>query len=165
MHTHAAPFFSLFETLFPAIEASNAENQASIQSKPSPQITLRRNGEYLFSMAKAYERLSLLVHLELPCTVLMATPFLLLRQRVIENVELQGESLSIQGEGFDMKLSVPNFHTIRLVNHRRKEDGNTSLDIHDAANGMLFASIQPMPDGTGVAVWRDVMENPSLSVA
>ena len=163
MHAQAAPFFPLFETLFSAKETTIAENQVSLVAKPSSKVTLRRSGEHLLSMPTAYERLGLLVHLQLPCTILIANPFLVLRQRVIEKVELIGENLSIRGDGFDLKLFGPNFHTIRLVNHRRKEDGNTSLDMHDT-QGMLYASIQPMPDGTGAAVWRDIMENPSLSL-
>ncbi len=164
MQAHAAPFFPLFEAFFPPKAAKIEEDQTTLRLNPLPEVSLRRSGEYMLSMARAYERLSLLVHLELPCTILVADPYQFLRDRVIESVELVCESLAIRGDGFNLQLNGPNFHTIRLVNHRRGEDGNTSLDIHDA-KGMLYASIQPVHAGTGVAVWRDVMENPSLSIA
>ena len=164
MQANAAQFFPLFGSFFPTIGAKTEGDQAALRLNPPPEVSLRRSGEYMFSMARAYERLSLLVHLELPCTILIAEPYQFLRDRVIESVELVCESLAIRGEGFNLQLNGPNFYTIRLVNHRRGEDGNTSLDIHDA-KGMLYASIQPVHVGTGVAVWRDVMENLSLSVA
>lgn len=164
MHAHAAPYFSLFETFFLATEAKFAENQTSIRPKPSPHMTLRRSGESLLSVAKAYERLNLLVHLEMPCTILIATPYQALRQTFIKAVDLAGDGLDIRGEGFNLQVRESNFNTIRLVNHRRDDDGNTSLDIHDS-KGMLYASIQSTPEGTGAAIWRDVMENPSLSLA
>ena len=164
MHTHAAPFVPLFDALFPLKEFENLENQSILQRKSLPQINLRRNGEHLLSVAEAHERLSLLVHLELPCTILIADPYQVFRPRAIESVDhFDGDGLSINGQDFKLHLSSQNFHTIRLVNHRREGDGNTSLDIYDF-QGMLYASIEPIPDGAGAAVWRDVMENPSLSL-
>ncbi len=164
MHTHAAPFVPLFDTLFPLKEFDNLENPSIFQRKSLPQINLRRNGEHLLSVAEAHERLSLLVHLELPCTILITDPYQVFRPRAIESVDrFDGDGLSINGQDFKLHLSSQNFHTIRLVNHRREGDGNTSLDIYDL-QGMLYASIEPIPDGAGAAVWRDVMENPSLSL-
>jgi hypothetical protein len=164
MQAHAAPFFPLFEAFFPPKAAKIEEDQTTLRLNPLPEVSLRRSGEYMLSMARAYERLSLLVHLELPCTILIANPYQLLRATVIKAVELLGENLTIHGDGFNLRLYGTNFYTLRLVNHRHKENGNTSLDIHDF-NGLLYASIQPTQDGTGAAVWRDVMENPLLSLA
>ena len=164
MHAHPAPSVPFFDTLFSVNETNLAEKQTMFQSKSPLLTSLRRNGEKLLSVAIAYERLSLLVHLELPCTILIANPYQLLRATVIKAVELLGENLTIHGDGFNLRLYGTNFYTLRLVNHRHKENGNTSLDIHDF-NGLLYASIQPTQDGTGAAVWRDVMENPLLSLA
>lgn len=164
MHAHTVPSVPFFDTLFSVKETNIAEKQTMFQSKSPLLTSLRRNGEKLLSVAMAYERLSLLVHLELPCTILIANPYQLLRATVIKAVDLLGENLTIHCDGFNLRLYGTNFYTLRLVNHRYKENGNTSLDIHDF-NGLLYASIQPAQDGTGGAVWRDVMENPLLSLA
>ncbi len=164
MYAHAA-FVPLIDSLFPVKQVEIDGTRSFFQPKPLPQVNLRRNGEHMLTMEEAHDRLSLLVLLELPCTILIADPYQVIRQRAIKSINYRcGESLSIHGQDFKLNISGPNFHSIRLVNHRHEEDGNTTLDIHDS-KGMLCASIQPIPEGTGAAVWRDVMENPSLSLS
>jgi hypothetical protein len=164
MNAQAAPIFPLFDTLFSAKEANIAESHP-VRNRvlPSPAI-LRSNAENLLSLPRAYERLSLLAQMELPCTIFIVSPPQHLRHTLIKTVHLGSESLAIIGNGFNLYLYGPNFHTIRLVNHGKIEDGIASLDIHQP-RGMLYASIQPSVDGMGSAVWRDVMDNPSLSLA
>ena len=162
MYAHAEPFAPLFDTLLPPNEAKNIGGIQIRSRKPLLQTVLPSNGENMLSMAKAHERLSLLAQLELPCTVLIVDPPLCLRNTVIKNVILGVGNLAILGEEFKLHLKCPNFHTIRLVN-RKEEDGTASLNFYDL-HGMLYASIQPATDGLGLAVWRDVMDNPSLSL-
>ncbi len=165
MHAHAEPFApSLLARLFSAKEAIILESPTVRNRKTTPLAALRLNGENFLSIARAGERLSLLAQLELPCTILITSPPLHLRHTVIKTVNLGGESLSIHGDGFNLHLPGPNFHTIRLVNHSDTEEDSASLDICHA-DGMLYASIQPTPDGKGTAIWRDVMENPTLCLA
>jgi hypothetical protein len=164
MTAQAAPIFPLFDTLFPAKEAPFAESRpVRNRVSPSPAI-LRSNGENVLSLPRAYERLSLLARMELPCTIFIVNPPQHVRHALIKTVHLGSESLAIIGNGFNLYLHGPNFHTIRLVNYDKIEDGTASLDIHQP-QGMLYASIQPAVDGVGIAVWRDVMDNPSLSLA
>jgi len=118
----------------------------------------------LLSIAKLYERLTLLAKLELPCTIRIASPALLLQNAVINQVDLGGESLTLVGKDFNLRLFGPNIHSIRLVNQREAENGIARLDIHHS-QGMLYASIHPTPDGMGSEVWQDVMDNPTLSLA
>jgi hypothetical protein len=164
MHAQVAPKLPLFDTLFFAQEANIAENPTARNRVSPSHAILRSNGENLLSLLRAYERLSLLAQMELPCTILIVSPPQHLRHTVIKTVNLESESLAILGNGFNLYLHGPNFHTIRLVNHSKIEDGIASLDIHQP-QGMLYASIQPAVDGLGSAVWRDVMDNPSLSLA
>jgi hypothetical protein len=116
------------------------------------------------SIAKLHERLALLARLELPCNIFIASPAVHLGKAVINNVGLTGDTLSIAGKGFKLRLRGPNIHSIRLVSPREAANGISRLDIHHS-HGMLYASIQPAPDGTGSEVWQDVMDNPTLSLA
>jgi hypothetical protein len=163
MNAQAAPIFPLFDTLFSAKEENIAEGHPA-RNHVSPSAAIQRNAENLLSMPRAYERLSLLAQMELPCTIFIISPPQHLRNTLIKTVKLGSESLAILGNGFNLYLHGPNFHTIRLVNYCRIEHGVASLDIHEP-QGMLYASIQPAFDGMGSAVWRDVMDNPSLSLA
>ena len=165
MHADAAPFApSFLDTLFSAKEAIISGNPIAQRRKPPPLATLSSKAGDVLSIVRVCERLSLLVQLELPCTILITNPPLHLRHTVIRTVHLEVDNLVVHGDGFNLHLLGPNFHTARLVNHSDAEEGGTSLDICHA-DGMLYASIQPAPDGKGAAIWRDVMENPTLCLA
>ena len=166
MHAQAAPFApSLFlDALFSAKEAIFLECLTLRNRKITPLASLRLHGENLLSMPRAGERLSLLAQLELPCTILTTSPTRYLRHTLIRTVDFGCESLAIHGDGFNLHLREPNFYTIRLVNYSDAGEGSASLDICHA-DGMLYASIQPTPDGKAAAIWRDVMENPTLCLA
>ena len=163
---HASTLPQLFDPTFGAADKIRPPSRAFRARLSSP---IQRQqpllvGEGLISITKLYERLTLLARLELPCTIRIASPALLMQQAVIDKVELGGDSLTIVGKDFNLRLLGPNIHSIRLVNQRDAENGITRLDIHHS-QGMLYASIQPTPDGTGNAVWQDVMDNPTLSLA
>ncbi len=163
MDTLASLPMPLFDAFLPATQPVFTDHHFSRhRSCPSEPLTLAQ-GETLLSMAKLHERLTLLAQLELPCTILITSPPLHLRDAVIKAVEWGGESLVIAGQDFNLRLRGPNIHSIRLVNPREAGDGTASLDIHHA-QGMLYASIRPTPDGVGSEVWRDVMENPTLAL-
>jgi hypothetical protein len=117
----------------------------------------------LLSVAKLHERLALLAKLELPCNIFIASPALHIGKAVINHVGLHSDTLSIAGKGFKLRLRGPNIHSIRLVSPREAGNGISRLDIHHS-QGMLYASIQPAPDGAGGQVWQDVMDNPTLSL-
>lgn len=162
MHAITLPQF--FDPSFPLAEKIRPQQRAfrsRMSVVPAQQAFV---GEGLLSIGKLYERLTLLAKLELPCTILIASPALVLQNAVINKVDLGGESLTISGKDFNLRLLEPNIHSIRLVSLREAEDGVARLDIHHS-QGMLYASIQPAPDGTGSEVWQDVMDNPSLSLA
>lgn len=162
MHAITLPQF--IDTSFSPTEKIRPQQRA-IRSRlsvvPVPQALV---GEGLLSIDKLYERLSLLAKLELPCTIKIACPALVLQNAVINKVDLGGESLTISGKDFNLRLLGPNIHSIRLVSLREAENGVARLDIHHS-QGMLYASIQPAPNGAGSEVWQDVMDNPSLSLA
>ncbi len=162
MHIQASLSMPLFDPLLPTAEKFFADRHPVRQRKPATAEPLLAQGETLLSMAKLHERLALLAQLELPCIILIASPPLHLRDAVIKAVELTDESLVIVGKDFNLRLREPNIHSIRLVNQREGGNGTASLDIHHA-QGMLYASIRPAPDGVGGEVWRDVMDNPSLA--
>ena len=163
---HALTLPQLFDSVFPATEKVRPLPRAFRSRLPATQIQSQQPfvGEGLLSMAKLYERLALLSKLELPCTIMIASPALLLQNAVIDKVDFGGESLAIAGKDFNLRLFGPNIHSIRLVSPQEAENGTTRLDIHHS-QGMLYASIQPTPDGTGSKVWQDVMDNPTLSLA
>jgi hypothetical protein len=164
MHVQASLPMALFDGLLPAAEPVFTDQRPVRPRKSSTYEPLRAPGETLLSMAKLHERLALLAQLELPCTILIANPPLHLREAVIQTVELAGESLTVGGNGFSLRLRGPHIHSIRLVNQREAGSGTASLDILHS-QGMLYASIQPAPEGPGGEVWRDVMDNPTLSLA
>ena len=165
MHADVAPVAPLFlDTLFSAKEAIVLGNPIAQRRKAPPLATLRSNADDVLSIVRVCERLSLLALLELPCTILVTSPPLHLRHTVIRTVNLEVDNLVVHGDGFNLHLLGPNFHTTRLVNHSDTEESGTSLDICHA-DGMLYASIHPVPDGKGAAIWRDVMENPTLCLA
>jgi len=160
---HALTFAQAFDPAFSVTDR--------IRSRPRPvrarfQVapTIPQVGEGLLSIAKLYERLTLLASLELPCTIKITSPALLLQEAVIDKVDLGSDSLTINGKDFNLRLLGPNIHSIRLVNQRESENGIARLDIHHS-QGMLYASIQPTPTGMGSEVWQDVMDNPTLSLA
>jgi hypothetical protein len=157
---HALSFPQFFDSPLPATEQPHSHRRAAHARPVAP----HRAGEGFLSIAKLHERLALLAKLELPCTIVVASPALHLREAVINTVGLVGDTLSIAGKGFALRLRGPNIHSIRLVSQREAEDGISRLDIHHS-HGMLYASIQPAPDGAGGEVWQDVMDNPTLSLA
>ncbi len=163
MHANAFLFKPLLDTLSPAANNVFADPRSVRQFKSTTYDPLLSSGEGLLSMTKLHERLSLLVQLELPCTILIVNPRLNMPHVVIKVAELNGESLIIAGNDFNLRLLASNIDLIRLVNHGKPGNGIISLDIHHSLGG-LYASIQPAPGGIGGEVWRDVMGNPSLSV-
>ncbi len=162
MHANAS-FIPLLDTLPAAVNKAFTDHRAIRQGAQGTHEPPLSNGEGLLSMAKLHERLSLLVQLELPCTILISNPRVHLQGAVIKMAELDGESLTIAGNDFNLRLRGSNIDLIRLVNHGTPGSGVISLDIHHSLGG-LYASIQPAPGGIGGAVWRDVMGNPSLSL-
>ena len=165
MHANAAPFApSFLDALFSPKEAIILESPIAQSRKATPLASLFSDSENVLSIVRVCERLSLLAQLELPCTILVTSPPLHLRHTVIRTVNLEVDNLVVHGDGFNLHLIGPNFHTTRLVNHSDTEESGTSLDICHA-DGMLYASIHPVPDGKGAAIWRDVMENPTLCLA
>lgn len=165
MHAQASLPAALFDALLPtAAPVFNGQRPGGRPRKPSNHETPRMAGETLLSMAKLHERLTLLAQLELPCTISIASPPLHLREAVIKTVELAGENLTVGGSGFSLRLRGPHIHAIRLASPRKEGGGAASLDILHSA-GTLYASIQPAPGGPGDEVWRDVMDNPTLSLA
>jgi len=159
---HALSFPQFFDPPLPAAEKLHTPRRA-FRPRPSEPLVQPRAGEGFLSIAKLHERLAILAKLELPCTIMVASPALHLGKTVIKTVGLAGDTLSIAGKGFKLCLRGPNIHSIRLVGQREAGDGIPRLDIHHS-QGMLYASIQPAPDGTGGEVWQDVMDNPSLSM-
>lgn len=153
---HAPLFTPLLDPPMPAPDKLFAEHIPIRLRQPADAV-----GESLITLAKLYERLTLLVQLELPCTISIPSPFLQLQQTLIKSVELAGDSLSIAGEDFNLHLRRTNIHSISLINHREAGGGVARLDIHHLP-GKVYASIQPALDGIGGAVWRDVMDNPLL---
>lgn len=111
------------------------------------------------SITTLHERLSLLAKLELPCTIAITNPALHLRRALIRAVELADGNLGIGGDGFHLRLRGDSIQSIYLSDI----PNGGSLDIYQP-HGLLYASIRPAPDGVGGAVWRDVMDNPSLSL-
>jgi len=159
---HALSFPQFFDSPMPAAEGFHS--QRHIFRAPAAPVAQPLDGDGFLSIAKLHDRLALLAKLELPCTIVVASPALHLRKTVIHAVGLTGETLSIAGKGFKLRLRGPNIHSIRLVGQREAADGIPRLDIHHS-QGMLYASIQPALDGPGGEVWQDVMDNPTLSLA
>ncbi len=164
MNAHAAPFVPLFDTLFSAKPAWIAEAISVGKPNPAPLASTPSASENCISIARAYERLSVLAQLELPFSIQFANPRRHLPRALIKTVKFGGEGLVIDGDGFNLQLHGPNFHTLRLVHHTDAADGCASLEICHP-DGLLYASIQPIADGVGCEVWCDVMENPSLSLS
>jgi len=160
---HALTFPQLFDLGFPAVEKVR---QCPRPVRPRQIATLPQPcaEEGLLSIPKLYDRLSLLAKLELPCTINITRPALLLRHAVIEKVHMADESLTITGRDFNLRLLGPNIHSIRLSSQPEAGSKISRLDIHHS-HGMLYASIQPAPDGSGNEVWQDVMDNPSLPLS
>ena len=160
----ALSFPQFFDPSLPTTEMIRSRHRAFRARPPAPLVQPLATGEGFLSIAKLHERLVLLAKLELPCTIVIAGPALHLRQAVIDTAELVGDTLSIAGKGFNLRLRGPNIHSIRFVSQPEAENGISRLDIHHS-QGMLYASIQPAPDGAGSEVWQDVMDNPTLSLA
>lgn len=159
MHATASLFMPLLDSLVPATDRFTADNRPARPRINRSVESVSQNGENQISLAKLYERLNLLVQLEMPCTISIPSPFLRLRQTLIKSVDLTSEGLTIAGDDFNLQLRESNIHSILLANI-----GNGSvnrLDIHHSP-GRVYASIQPALEGVGEAVWRDVMDNPSL---
>ena len=156
MHAHPFPQFS--DPSLAMAEPFRSHRRAARAPAAPP-----RSGEGFLSLAKLHDRLALLAKLELPCTIVVASPALHLRQAVIRSVGLFGDTLGIAGHGFALNLRGPHIHSIRLIGQREAEDGVSRLEIHHS-HGMLYASIRPAPDGAGGEVWQDVMDNPTLSL-
>lgn len=137
-------------------------NSQTPQSAPTP-ATRQQTPDTARILSNLYERLGLLAQLGVPCTILIFNPALRLGQTPIKAVELAGDCLTIAGDDFKLLLRGPNFHSIHWVNQQGANVGAPRLDIHHSP-GMVYASIQPPLDSQNLAVWRDVMDNPSLSL-
>ncbi len=158
---HAPLFMPMLDPLMPAPDQVIAGRTSIGLRQPLVGEAEEEFGGNLISLAKLHERLSLLVQLELPCTITIPNPFLHWQETLIRKVELAGDSLTIAGNDFNLYLRGANIHSIRLVNNRETGGGIARLDIHHLPD-MVYASIQPALEGTGGAVWRDVMDNPLL---
>lgn len=149
----------LFDALLPTQE------QVPVRApRPRPPVAEARphfRSGALLSLAKLHERLSLLARLELPCTILVANPRLHLRHALIRSAELADGNLSIVGDDFTLYLRSDNIHSIRLADQRDGEETGGGLEICHAPD-IVYASIRPASDS---AVWRDVMDNPTLSLS
>lgn len=156
MYAQASLPVPLFNSLLPASERALAFHPR----KPATYAPPHAEGRELLSLEKLHERLALLAQLELPCSILVVNPPLHLREVPIKRVELADDSLSIAGEGFSLRLRGPHTHAIWLANQHRA-GAASSLDALNA-NGTLYASIWPAPGGG--EIWRDIMDNPMLSL-
>jgi hypothetical protein len=164
MQTQASLHMPSFEPLFPQAGKLFTEDQPNRPSHPDLREAITAKPEATLSLNKLHERLTLLAHLELPCTIFIADPPLMLRNAIIKGLILSGDSLSISGDDFSLHFRGANIHAIRLAYPKGSENRTPRLEIHHSL-GLLYASIQPAPEGVGSAVWRDVMDNPSLSLA
>jgi hypothetical protein len=158
MYAQASLPAPLFDSLMPASDRALAVSSR----KPTASVPSCAEAEGLLSLERLHERLALLAQLELPCSIVIASASRHLREVLIKTVELADDSLSIVGDSFDLRLRRPHIHTIWLVNQQGAEGGASSLDILHA-NGTLYASIWPAPGGG--EIWRDIMDNPMLSLA
>lgn len=120
--------------------------------------------ECSLDMGELYERLALLTQLELPCAIFIAAPSWVMRGVVLRSVVFNGQDLSLAGESFSLRLRGDGIGSIRLVNRRERGELFTTLEIRQP-HGALYASIGPAGNEVEAQVWRDVMENPLLSMA
>ncbi|MDD5033243.1 MAG: hypothetical protein PHE55_00670 [Methylococcaceae bacterium] len=161
MQTNATPFASKLGAIVPPTEEFFA-------NKCPPRDRLygcdeRPYSETLLSLRELHERLGLLAQLELPCSIFIASPPRHLRNAVMKNIDLCDGQLRIGFDGFILRLSGIQIGAIRLVNRSESNFGIMAVEIHHI-HGMLYVRIQPLQDGVGGAVWRDIMDNPSLSL-
>ena len=156
MHAQASLPVPLFDPLLPTSDKALAAHPRKPATYAPPYV----EGRELLSLERLHERLALLAHLELPCSILVANPPFHLREAPIKRVELVGDSLSVVGDGFSLRLRRPHIHSIWLANQHRA-GGASSLDILNS-NGTLYASVWPAPGGS--EIWRDIMDNPMLSL-
>lgn len=154
---HAPSFSTLSDTRLPVTERFSPPRRCFRPRLPIADAPLP--GENLLSITTLYERLALLAKLELPCTILIVNPPLHLRDAQIRSVDWADGNLNIVGDGFSLHLRGDGIQSVHLADIQDGGDG--SLDIYHS-HGTLYASIRPVPGGIGGAVWRDVMDNPSL---
>jgi hypothetical protein len=133
-------------------------------SHPQGQRTYPNLDTPSLSLRALYERLSLLAQLQLPCGLFLAGPSWLLASITVKTIAFNGQELNLAGDNFSLRLQRDSIGHIRLVNRREQGENITMLEIQQP-NGVLYARIQPASDNAGnAAVWRDVMDNPLLSM-
>ena len=103
----ALSFPQFLDPSLPTTEMIRSRHRAFRARPPAPLVQPLATGEGFLSIAKLHERLVLLAKLELPCTIVIAGPALHLRQAVIDTAELVGDTLSIAGKGFNLRLRGP----------------------------------------------------------
>lgn len=104
------------------------------------------------------QRLSLIVELELPCTIYLGngTPDHYCRG-VIRQCTRNNGRLTLRGDDFCLHLQEDRIGSLRLVNRRRSRDCETALEIF-GAGGALIARILSTPDRMRAAVWQDIVD-------
>lgn len=111
------------------------------------------------SLQAFVQRLSLLVDLELPCTICLGlTGEDQCCRGVIRECSWNDGQLRLRGDDFNLKLDEDRIDSLRLVNRRRPNESETAVEVL-GTGGVVIARIRGTPDREPAAIWQDIMDS------
>ncbi len=117
------------------------------------------------SLQAFVQRLSLMVDLELPCTICLGlTGQHQCCRGVIRECTWHDGQLRLRGDDFSLNLVEEHIDSLHLVQRRRSKESETAVEIL-GTSGAMIARIRSTPDRERAAIWQDIMDSFAVATA